>query len=170
MKRVYFLPLMFIAIIFQQCYTLSGISIDPETETYYIEDFKNNAFSSPAALEINIQEALNAKIRSETRLTFDDTNPDIEFKGSLVDYVVTSEAPRAGESTALNRLTIRLALDYIIYNKDGSVNEDKGWKSNFSYFYDFDSNIDLSSIEDEAISTIIQQLMEDIFTKAFANW
>ncbi|MCB0652977.1 MAG: hypothetical protein KDC85_16995 [Saprospiraceae bacterium] len=155
---------------FQHCYSFRGISIDPETKTYYVGQFKNNAFSSPAALEVTIQEALNKKIRTETRLIFNDTQPDISFEGSLVDYLVTSEAPKAGESTAINRLTIRLAVDYIVFNKDGSVNEDKGWKSNFSYFYDFDSNIDLSSIEDEAIDAIITQLMEDIFNKAFADW
>lgn len=155
---------------FQQCYTLSGISLDPNTETYFVANFKNNAFSSPAALEVTVQEALNNKIRTETRLIWDDTDPDVEFQGSLVDYVVTSEAPRAGETTAINRLTIRLAVDYIVYNDDGTLNEDKGWKSNFSFFYDFDAGIDLSTIEDEAIDAILEQLMQDIFQKAFADW
>lgn len=170
MKRAYLFLLILSAVLFQQCYTFSGISIDPNTETYFVANFKNNAFSAPAALEVTVQEALNNKIRTETSLIFDDTNPDVEFRGSLVDYVVTSEAPKAGETTAINRLTIRIAVEYILYKEDGSADEEKGWKSNFSYFYDFDSNTDLSSIEDDAINAIVTQIMEDIFRKAFANW
>ncbi len=170
MKRISLFLVILTSIVFQQCYSLSGISLDPNTETYYVANFKNNAFSSPAALEVTVQEALNNKIRTETRLIWDDTDPDVEFQGSLVDYVVTSEAPRAGETTAINRLTIRLAVDYIVYNEDGTPNEDKGWKSNFSFFYDFDAGIDLSSIEEEAIDAILEQLMQDIFQKAFADW
>lgn len=170
MKRVFILLGIVAAMLFQHCYSLSGISLDPNTRTYFVANFKNNAFSSPAALEVTAQEALNNKIRTETRLIWDDKNPDVEFQGSLVDYVVTSEAPRAGESTAINRLTIRLAIDYIVYDDKGIPLEDKGWKSNFSFFYDFDAGIDLSSIEEEAIDAILEQVMQDIFQKAFADW
>ena len=58
------------------------------------------------------------------------TTPDIEFVGTLVDFRVTSEAPTANETTALNRLTITTAIEYV-----NNVEEDKGWKKNFSHFF-----------------------------------
>ncbi|PHN01350.1 LPS assembly lipoprotein LptE [Flavilitoribacter nigricans] len=151
------------------CYTFSGISVDYTVmKTYYVGNFQNNALNSPPILPQTLAEALREKVRRESRLVQSDVDPDIEFVGTLVDFRVTAEAPQGGnnrESTAVNRLTIVTAIEYINY-KD----EEKGWKSNFSFFYDYPSNTDLSSIQDEAIEVISDQMMEDIFNKAFTDW
>ena len=146
--------------------SFSGLSIDPAIySTYFVPNFKNNAPNAFPGLEQELAEALRQKLRTEARLQKDETNPDIEMNGTLVDYRVTSEAPRPGESVALNRLTLVLAIEYID-NKD----EEKSWKSNFSHFENFDSNQDLSAVEADLILSITDQLMEDIFNKAFTDW
>lgn len=157
--------LLLIPFLLNQCYSLRGISIDPNVKTYFVGQFKNNATNAPPTLHQNFTEALKEKIRTESRLIYADTDPDIEFKGAIVDFRVSSEAPQPGELTALNRLTITTAIEYIDH-KD----EKKGWKSNFSFFYDFPSSQDLLSIQEDAISVISNQMMEDIFNKAFTNW
>ncbi|NUQ23057.1 MAG: hypothetical protein HUU34_03825 [Saprospiraceae bacterium] len=147
------------------CYSLRGIDIDPNVNTYFVDQFRNNASNAPPSLPQTFTEALKEKIRTESRLVYTDTDPDISFKGAIVDFRVTSEAPQPGETTSLNRLTITTAIEYI-HAKD----EKKGWKSNFSFFYDFPSSTDLGSIQDDAIDVISKQMMEDIFNKAFTNW
>ena len=147
------------------CYSFRGISIDPAVRTYYVGQFRNNAVNSPPTLEVTLTEDLKEKIRTESRLLLEETNPDIEFQGTVVDFRVTSEAPQPGETTAINRLTIVTAIEYI-----DNTNEDKGWKQNFSFFFDFPSSTDLISIQDDAIRVISDQLMEDIFNKAFTDW
>lgn len=147
------------------CYSLSGISIDPNVNFFYVEQFKNNADNIVPGLEITFTENLKNKIFQESRLKYNDTSPDIEFKGTVVDYRITSEAPQPGEIAAINRLTINLAIEYV-NNQD----EKKGWKKNFSHFFDFDSSTDLASIQDEAIQVINDQLMEDIFNASFTDW
>lgn len=147
------------------CYSFSGVSIDPNVRTYYVAQFKNNALNSVPVLEQTVTEALKEKIRTESRLIYDETNPDIEFDGSIVDFRITSEAPQPGETTAINRLTIVTAVEYI-----NNFDEEKGWKSNFSFFFDFPSSQDLSQVQDEAIDVILNQMMEDIFNKAFTDW
>ncbi|MCB0571715.1 MAG: hypothetical protein KDC66_18220 [Phaeodactylibacter sp.] len=162
-----FLQLLFLSVLlFSGCYSFRGISIDYETvKTYYVEQFTNNALNAQPALAQRLAEDLKEKIRTESRLVLNDENPDIEFKGTIVRYDVSSEAPQPGETTALNRLTITTAIEYI-----NNKNEDKGWKKNFSFFYDFSSSQDLSSVEDDAVSTISNQMMEDIFNAAFTDW
>lgn len=151
------------------CYTFSGISVDYSVmKTYYIPIFQNNALNAPPILPQTLAEELREKIRQDSRLIQTDTDPDIEFNGTLVDFRITAEAPQGGdlrESTSVNRLTIVTAVEYI-NNKD----EEKGWKSNFSFFFDYPSTQDLSSIQDEAIEVILDQIMEDIFNKAFTDW
>ena len=148
------------------CYTLSGVSIDPNIyKTYYVEQFVNNADNAPPTLAQESSEALKEKIRTESRLIFSDTDPDIEFKGKVVNYVVTFEAPQPGEQAAINRLRITFAVEYIDHKE-----EKKNWKQNFQFFFDYPTTTDLASIQSQAHEAILRQVMEDIFNKTFTDW
>ncbi len=148
------------------CYSLSNTSIDyTKVKTYYIENFRNNALNAFPDVEREFTEGLKEKIRTQSRLVYEDANPDIEFKGTVVDYRISSEAPQPGELVSLNRLTIVLAIEYI-----DNTNEENNWRSNFSHFVNFDATEDITSIQEDLIEEIRDQLMEDIFNKAFTNW
>jgi hypothetical protein len=157
--------ILFISFLMGGCYSFSGISISPEVKTYYVSLFQDNTDESLPNLAQNMSEALKEKIRTESRLVFIDIDPDVEFKGTIVDYRISSEAPRPGEISALNRLTIVLSVEYLNNKTEG-----KGWTRNFQFFYDFSSDTDFSSIQDIGIRTITNQIMEDIFNAAFADW
>ena len=147
------------------CYSFRGTSISPNISTYYVNNFQNNADNAPAGISIDFSEALKEKIRTQSRLTLADTDPDIEFRGTIVDYRISAEAPQPDERTALNRLTIITAVEYINHREEG-----KNWKSNFSFFYDFPSSQDFTSVREVATLTIANQIMEDIFNKSFNDW
>ncbi len=159
-----FLLLILVALI-SGCYSFKGISIEPGINTFYVARFENNAINSPPNLEVTVAEALRAKVRTESRLEQVDTNPDVEFRGTVVDYRVSSEAPQPGTFAALNRLTIVLAVEYL-----NSQDEEANWKQNFSFFFDFPATTSLEAVQEEAIQDILDQLTEDIFNKAFTNW
>lgn len=162
-KNIFFL--LIVIIIQSGCYSLSGVSIDPRVSTYFVQQLRNNADNAPPTLPQTLTESLKEKVRTESRLVFSEESPQIEFRGSVVDFRVTSEAPQPGEVTALNRLTIVVAIEYL-----NTVTPEKNWKSNFSFFYDFSSSQDLASVQDTAIAAITRQLVEDIFNKAFTDW
>ena len=168
-KRWFLLTLVLCVLSFWQCgnngYSFRGISIPPEVTTYYVGQFKNNALNAPPTLAIETSEALKEKIRRESRLILDDTDPNVEFQGTIVDFRVTAEAPQPGESSAINRLTIVTAVEYISHQ-----NKEDGFKRNFSFFFDFDANTELASVQTQAIEDILAQLTEDIFNAAFTNW
>lgn len=157
--------LLFPAVFLHGCYSFRGVSLDPSIQSYYITPFVNNAENALPSLAQTLEDALREKIRTESRLVYNDSEPDIEFRGTLVDYRISAEAPRTGEVTAINRLTITLAIEYFNNQTDKQV-----WKRNFSFFYDFPSDRDFSSIESDALRTISTQLMEDIFNAAFSDW
>ncbi|MCG8326779.1 MAG: LPS assembly lipoprotein LptE [Chitinophagales bacterium] len=161
-----FLPLIIIALSLSGChYSFKSASVDASITSYYVEQFTNNALNAPATLNVRLTEDLKEKIRTESRLVYNDTDPDVEFSGILVSYRVTAEAPQPGEVTSINRLTITTAVEYT-NNRD----DEKNWKRNFSFFYDFSTSVDLSQVEEEAITEISQQMMEDIFNAAFNDW
>ncbi len=151
------------------CYTLSGISIPASVEKAYVPLFIENALGAPPTLYIDMTEALRNKVRDEARLEITEDDPDIEMKGTLVDFSVSAEGASPGDQTAafakLNRLTIVVAIEY----KNLRDENDEGWKQNFSNFYDFPATTTLASIQDEAIEEITEQINEKIFNKAFAE-
>ncbi|WP_367389687.1 LPS assembly lipoprotein LptE [Lewinella sp. LCG006] len=169
MKKYLFLLLVFLSLHCWQCgnngYSFRGISIPADVSTYYVGQFKNNALNAPPTLAIETSEALKEKIRRESRLILNETTPDVEFQGAIVDFRVSAEAPQPGESSAINRLTIVTSVEYI-NNKD----ENEGFKKNFSFFFDFPSTTELASVQTQAIEDILAQLTEDIFNAAFTNW
>ncbi len=147
------------------CYTLSGISISPEVQTFYVGQLTNNAVNAPPTLSQDMSETLKQKIQNESRLRFADTDPDVEFTGTIVDFRVSSEAPTAGTGSAINRLTILTSIEFTNHREQG-----KNWKKNFSFFFDFGANQDLASIQSNAIQRITEQISEDIFNQAFTDW
>jgi hypothetical protein len=166
MVRVYFFLFLVLALTYSGCYTLSGVSIDPAVyKTYYVLQFDNSTDNAPPTLAQEASEALKEKIRTDSRLTQNDTQPDIEFKGRITDYAISFEAPRPGEFAALNRLRISIAVEYTD-NKD----EKKSWKQTFQFFFDYATTIDLASIQQQAHQVILNQIMEDIFNKTFTDW
>lgn len=169
MNKLFFSLLLFFCLSIWQCgnngYSLRGISIPADVSTYYVGQFKTNALNAPPTLAIETAEALKEKIRRESRLVLNDTSPDVEFQGTIVDFRVTAEAPQPGESSAINRLTIVTAIEYI-----SNKNEEDGFKRNFSFFFDFPATTDLTAVQTQAIDDILAQITEDIFNAAFTNW
>jgi len=156
---------LFITIGLQSCYSFKGISIPPDINTFYVENFENRANNAPATIDQTFSEALRTKIRNESRLNLIDQDPDIIFQGTISSFRITSEAPQEGNTVAFNKLTIVVQVEYV-----NSRNEDENWQRNFSFFEDFDSTADFQSIQDGLIELIFNQITEDIFNASFTNW
>lgn len=156
-----------VTFLFSGCffYSFTGTSIRAEIDSYYVERFDVRAPDAIPTLGQTLSEALKDKIRAESNLKQTDLDPDIEFKGVVTNYMVTAEAPQAGETTAFNRLNVTIAIEYI-----DNLIEEKSWKENFTFFADFPSNTNLIDVQDALLDDINEQLIERIFNKAFNDW
>jgi len=161
----YILLALFASTLVSGCYTFKGFSIDPELTTFRIAQFNNTTFNSPPNINQTFTEALKRKISRESRLVLDESNPDIQFDGTITRYNVSSVSPEPGEFTALQRLTITVNIEYTNISDE----EDK-WQQPFSFFADFPPEDQLIDRQDELIAIIFDQILEDIFNKAFTNW
>ncbi len=146
--------------------SLSGISIDPNIKTFNVERFENIADLLEPTLAIDLTEALKDRIRNSSRLEWSNKDPDIIFTGTITGFRITSEAPQAGATSAINQLTINLRIEYEEVN-----NDDKAWKKTFSRFANFPGNSAFNTVKDPLIEEISEYLVQDIFNEAFAkNW
>jgi len=163
-----YLSFALISVWLSSCYSFKGISIPPDINTFYVENFQNRASNSPAGLEIEFRDELVNKVNSGSKLNLEETNPDIEFRGDISRFAVEAVAPQRNDdvaTTAFNRLTIAVRVNYI-----NNANKEEDWEQSFSFFADFESTTDLSNVQDDLIDIIFTQILEDIFNKAFTNW
>lgn len=146
-------------------YSFSGASISPEIKTANISFFSNRAAIVQPTLSQSFTEKLKDKFVSQTNLRLIDEEADISFEGYFTDYNTQPIAIQGNETAAQNRLTITVFVKFV-NTKDPRQN----FESPFSRYYDYNSQLSLSSIEQDAIAQINKQLIEDIFNRAVSNW
>ncbi len=146
-------------------YGFKGISIPSEIKTYYVEDFTRVDPECPVDLDNLFAEAVRQKVRDQSRLVNNDQEPDIAFLGSIMDYRIIPVAPQEGNTTSLNRLEIKVKIEFINY-----IDEEENWIKSYSAFQDYDSNADFTSLEQGITAAIIDDIAERIFNEAFTNW
>jgi hypothetical protein len=151
------------------CYSFKGISIDPNIKTFAVRTFETTAPNAPPTLAIDFTERLKDKIRAETPLALNNETPDCEFSGRVTGFDVAPLAPKPGEAVAKNQLKISIRVNYQI-NKEGITTDYPEAGRDFSFFAEFPSESDLGTVQDQLITEINRQLLEDIFNAAFNNW
>lgn len=147
------------------CYSFKGTSIPPEVQTFSIDPVIDQSYNAPATYPIDFSEALLTKIRKESRLTLNNQNPDIIFRCRITQFNVASQAPVANITSAINRLTVSIEVEYV-----SKKDEKQSWKSGFTRFQDFDAAVNFSTIQQKLTTDINLLLTDDIFNRAFTNW
>ncbi len=140
-------------------------SIPPNIKTFYVKPFGNNAYNAPPDIGNTFSEQLKDQIRRQSRLSFSDVNPDVEFEGNVQSYNITSVAPNPNESTQFSRLRITIKVDYI-----DNTDEENNWEQSFSFEQDYDATVNLVDVQDQLIGDIFDQLTTDVFNKTFGKW
>ncbi|WP_236974328.1 LPS assembly lipoprotein LptE [Membranihabitans maritimus] len=149
------------------CYSFQGVSIPQEVKTFYIPEFdiSNRALKAPRQLGVVFSDQLKQQILRESRLSFTEIDPNIEFSGEITRFTVSSVAPQPDETTAFSRLDISVKVNYIDH-----FDEEKNWEKSFSDFRNFESNQNFLDVQDGLINQIFTQIGEDIFNQTFSNW
>ncbi len=146
-------------------YSFTGASIPPQAETISVSYFPNDAPLVQPTLSQRFTEGLQDMFLRQTNLRMIEGVGHLHFEGSITGYRTEPIAITGDDRAAMNRLTISVRVNFI--NEFEPAND---FNRTFSRFYDYDSNLSLSQVEDEAIELIIKELTEDIFNQAVVNW
>jgi len=146
-------------------YSFSGVNISPDIQTVTVEYFPNRAPVVQAQLSQLFTDALVDKIQSNTSLEQVPAGGDVVFSGEIRNYDTKPTAITGAETAARNRLTISINVVYT-----NNIEPDASFESSFSRYEDYDSGQNLADVEEELIELIIENILEDIFNKAFVNW
>ncbi|HRW63462.1 MAG TPA: LptE family protein [Bacteroidales bacterium] len=146
-------------------YSLTGASIDPKVKTISVEHFVNRAPLGMANLEQYFTDELKDKFKSQTSLIVVNEQGHLHFSGEITRYSVQPMAITGNETAAQNRLSITVHVKFT-----NEVEPQYNFDSDFTQFADYDSNQDLSSVEQTLMEEIVEKLIEDIFNKSVVNW
>lgn len=164
-RNLFVLLLFAITLAGCKIYSFTGASLPDDVKNFSVELFQNQANNGPASLAQVFTDRLKLKFQTEANLRQVPAEGDIQFRGSIVGYTYTSEAPIAGATSGLNKLTITVRVEYT-----NTKVEDDNWSENFSRYAQFSSTEDINSVEDRLIEEINRQLVDDIFQKALVKW
>lgn len=153
--------------IFTSCvrFTFSGASIPEGAKTFSVNYFVNNASLVNPSLSQLITDKLRDRIQSQTSLIMVNDNADLAFEGEIINYVVQPAALQANDVASLNQLTITINVKYT--NK---IDEKQSFSQQFSRYQQFSSTVSFSSVESSLTEQIVNDLVDDIFNRAFINW
>ncbi len=139
-------------------------------ETFQVPYFQNYATQSPGSvfapgLDRDFTLALQDRILNQTSLQLTSSNGDLLYEGEIVEYRVSPMTATAQQRAAQNRLSMAVKVRF--YNK---TKEDADFEQRFSFFYDYDANVQLTAIQSEAHEVIFERITQDIFNASLADW
>jgi len=150
-------------------YSFTGASISPDVKTVMIEYFPNRARVINPTLSQTLTEGMKDKFVNETSLILDSDEGDLELSGEITGYdirpISIQQSTEGRDFASANRLTVTIKVKFI-NNQD----HDQDYNTTFSAYYDWDSTLSLSEVENDAVDAIVQQLVEDVFNRSVANW
>lgn len=171
MKKTLFGSFCWIFLLATSCtVTFVDRSIDySQTKTFNIDQFSVKDAIAPPTSGLTFSEQLKTRILNNTKLSYvqDDSDADLLFSGAITAYRLEAIAPQANQTVALQRLTIQLSVSHV--NKADKTGR-SDWNENFSRFANFSADQDLSSVENQLIEEVYDQVLDDVFNKAFSGW
>lgn len=146
-------------------FSFSGVNISEDVKTYSVDYFPNRAPLVQAQLSQEFTNALMDKIQGNTSLNLANSGGDVQFSGEITGYAMRPAAITSEETAARNRLTITVRVKYVnIYEPD------LDFDTSFSRYEEYNASQNLADVENDLIELIVEDLVEDIFNKAFISW
>ena len=146
-------------------YSFTGANIPTDIHNFSVEMLQNRSSNGPASLPQVLTDKIKAKFQTEANLKQVANDGDLQLKGAITGYSFTSDAPVSGTTSGLNKLTITIQIDFV-----NTKNDKDKWSESFSRFSQYSSSTNITSVEDQLINDIGNQLMDDIFQRALVKW
>lgn len=154
-------------LIIQGCgaYSFTGTNISPDTKTFQVDFFQNQASIIIPGIDQTFTNQLQDIILNQTNLDLVTSNGDIAYEGEIVQYYVAPTNATSANTAAQNRLTI--AVNVRFYD---TKNPKEDLEQRFSFFFDYPASQAETAVRDEAIQVIYERITQDILNATLAKW
>ncbi len=147
-------------------YKFNGASIDYDvTKTILISEFPNQAPLVYPPLEQRFNEELKDLFTRSTRLQFVRQNADLEMEGEIVGYELTPLAVQEDSFASETRLTLTVRMRYRNNKVPGQDKEET-----IKAYRNFPADRMLTDVQDQLISELIKEIIDQMFNSTMSNW
>jgi outer membrane lipopolysaccharide assembly protein LptE/RlpB len=167
-----YLSLLFLVFLLAGCWPSSvGFNdtggMPEEWKSFHILTLQNNAPTCPLNYPAVLTEAIKDGVQNNTRLSLATKNTDaqVQMEGVIQSYSVSPIALQNGDNAAKNRLTLTLQ-----FTVNTTVPKAEQIQFNVTRFADFDASTNLAAVESELLTTLNEQIVQDIINKLTSNW
>lgn len=168
MKTTPYIVLFLTSIIVLSCgaYSFTGASVGPDTKTFQVNYFQNNAILVEPGLDLQFTNALIDLLQNQTNLTLVKSNGDLVYEGEITQYRISPTTATSANTAAQNRLTIGVKVHFI-----DKHDEEAEFDQTFSFYFDYAGSSQLiGGVKDAAVAEIFERITQDIFNASLAKW
>jgi hypothetical protein len=163
------LLIIIIGLAFTACkvsYSFTGGTLSIDVHTFSVQFFQNRAPLVNPNLSDKFTEDLKEKFRSRTSLDeIVDGEGHLNFSGEITGYQTRAMDITSSDIASTNRLTITIRVKFT-----NEIDPDNDFDKSFSAFEDFDSNSQLSDVENDLVEKILEKIIDDIYNQSVVNW
>jgi len=168
MKTTHYIVLFLTSIILLSCgaYSFTGASVGPDTKTFQVNYFQNNAILVEPGLDLQFTNALIDLLQNQTNLSLVKSNGDLVYEGEITQYRISPTTATSSNTAAQNRLTIGVKVHFM-----DKHDEEAEFDQTFSFYYDYAGSSQLiGGVKDAAVAEIFERITQDIFNASLAKW
>lgn len=174
MKRRFtiLLVLSLVGVMFIGCWPTSisfrDGSVPPEWKRFMVETLESDAANAPISYAPELTELVKDAIQNRVGLKLvedEGSDPQVIISGKVLNYDIQPLAVQGDDVAAKNRLTVSAFFEIFIIAPEEDVMEVRA-----SRFVDFDSDLDVGSIQIQLFEEINDQIVQDVINKLLSNW
>ena len=168
-KHIYIIGIALIIGILTACsvsYKFNGASIDyTKTKTIQINDFpiRSTYVWGPMGPMFNNQ--LKDEFASHTRLQQVKRNGDLKIEGEITQYSQRNKSVSSEGYSAQTELSITVNVRFT-----NNINHAEDFERQFTSSKTYDTRQSLNSVQEELVTQMVKDLVEQIFNATVANW
>lgn len=147
-------------------YKLNGASIDyATTKTIEISDFPLRSAYVWAPMHSMFNNELSDIFARQTKLTQVKRNGDIQLAGEITEYSQFNKAVSADGFSSQTQLKMTVNVRFVNNKKHSD-----DFERSFTATAEYDSSQQLNAVQEELVTQMIKDIVDQIFNAAVANW
>ena len=146
--------------LFEAGYRFNGSNIDySKTKTIQIEEFPIRELQKQTDGKLKDEFASHTKLQQVRR------NGDLQIVGEITQYQQRNKAVSAEGSSSMVELTMTVNVRFT-----NNVKHEEDFERSFSSAKSYDSRLSLNSVQEQLVTEMTEDIVDQIFNATVANW
>ena len=147
-------------------YKFNGASIDyTKTKTIQIAQFPIRSAYVWAPMQAIFNNELTDVFARQTKLRQVSRNGDLQLAGEIVEYSQYNKAVSADGYSSQTQLKMTVNVRFV-----NNANHDEDFEQRFSATTQYDSSKQLITVQEELVTQMVKDIVDQIFNATVANW